>query len=160
VTTHCIRCSVQINNWNLLWICTCISYMCQWQNVTQVRLPEWEYSAVSTGGNCIIVTFGTPRAQHYCYMCWHCHRTRSSTLQGTFLGKIPQIVYAANDVFAAACQWCSYRYVEQVHQNNSHSFYNPLDIFMHHYSQVTQSVHSHFQGFSPFTHFIYGGIQS
>ena len=65
---------------------------------------------LALGETAFIVTFGTPRAQHYCYMCWHCHRTRSSTLQGTFLGKIPQIVYAANDVFAAACQWCSYRY--------------------------------------------------
>ena len=58
-----------------------------------------------------------------------------------FLGKIPQIVYAANDVVAAIAvtqlQVCC-----AVHQNIMHSIHHPLAIFMHHYSQVTQNVHS------------------
>ena len=124
--THCVRCSLQINDQNLPWICSCISSICVNNRMWHKLDYQNENTAVSIGENCIIVKFGTPRAQHYCYMCWHCHRTRSSTLQGTFLGT------NCLCMCLLPLQRRSYRYVCAVHQNILHSIHNPLAIFMHH----------------------------
>ena len=85
----------------------------------------------------LVIKFGTPRAKHYCCMCWHCHRKGHLHYKGQSLAKSQKLFNAANDVFAAIAV-SSYRYVCAVHQNIIHSIHHPLAIFMHHYSQVTQ----------------------
>ena len=137
VITHCISCSFQINDQNLSWICSCISSICVNNRMWHELDYQNESTAVSIGENWIIFKFGTPRAQHYCYMCWHCHRTRSSTLQVNSLVQIVHLCICChcNDTATGS-------YVCAVHQNILHSIHNPLAKFMHHYSQVTQNVHS------------------
>jgi len=49
----------------------------------------------------LVIKFGTPRAKHYCCMCWHCHRKGHLHYKGQSLAKSQKFFNAANDVVAA-----------------------------------------------------------